>query len=80
MKTTITYQNKSFIEEDNTKIKLIKARCSCGNKLIIPLACAVLGIVKDCAHCGKDFPAKNHSQSIISSYKGLIEGEELVEL
>ena len=80
MKTVIKFNGRTFIEEDNTKIKLIKARCSCGNKLIIPLACAVLGIVKDCAHCGKDFPAKNHSESIISSYKDLIEGETIVSL
>lgn len=80
MKTVIKFNGKEYIEQDQTQIKLIKARCLCGNTLIIPLACAVLGIVKDCAHCSKDYPAKAHCAALAESYKSLIEGETIVSL
>lgn len=80
MKTVITYQGKKFTEIDNTNVKLIKARCKCGNELIIPLACAVLRIVKSCNHCHVSYPQHNHCAAITESYKDLIEGETTVSL
>lgn len=80
MKTTITYNGKQFTEENNSAPKLIRTRCKCDNELVIPLGALVLGLVKDCAHCGKDYPLVAHCRTITESYKGLIEGETSVDL
>jgi hypothetical protein len=73
MKTTITFDGKTFTELNNKAPRMINKVCSCGNPLYIPVATLVLGLVTDCAHCGKDYPAKAHCNAITESYKGLIE-------
>lgn len=73
MKTTITFNGKSYVENNNRAPRMINKACSCGNKMYVPIAVLVLGIVEDCAHCGKDYPALAHCNAITESYKGLIE-------
>jgi hypothetical protein len=79
-KTEIRYAGKTYIEENNNNIKLIKVRCCCGNPLVIPLATKVLGLVTDCAHCNKDYPFTAHCQALITSYKDLIKDQTIVSL
>lgn len=80
MKTIISYEGKTFEEKDNSNVEMISTNCACGNELYVPLATIVLGLVSDCAHCGKNYPQENHCEAITESYKGLIEGESIVEL
>jgi hypothetical protein len=72
MKTTITYKGKTFTELNNKAPRMITKACACGNKLNVPIAVLVLSLVEDCAHCGKDYPAKNHCDVLTESYKDLI--------
>jgi hypothetical protein len=51
---------------------MITKLCKCGNRMNIPIAVLVLGIVKDCAHCNKEYPALTHCNAITESYKDLI--------
>ena len=81
MKTVIRFEDREYVELDNSNVELTNVNCKCGNKLInIPLAVIVLGIVDSCSHCGKDYPLFNHCSTLRDSYLSLVEGEELVEL
>lgn len=73
MKTVITFNGKEYNEANNKAPRMINKLCKCGNSMYIPIAVLVLGIVEDCAHCGKDYPALAHCNAITESYKGLIE-------
>lgn len=73
MKTSITFGGKNYVEADNKNPRMINKKCKCGNSMNIPIAVLVLGIVEDCAHCGKDYPAVAHCNAITQSYKDLIE-------
>lgn len=73
MTTTIIFNGKEYIENNNKMPRMINTTCKCGNPMNVPIAVLVLGIVEDCAHCGKDYPAKAHCEAITESYKGLIE-------
>jgi hypothetical protein len=72
MKTTITFNGKTFTELNNKMPRMITKSCKCGNRMNIPIAVIVLGIVEDCAHCGKDYPAVAHCNAITEAYKDLI--------
>lgn len=89
MKTTIKYSRKTFIELDNNNPRMISTKCKkCSNPLHVPIGVIVLGLVTDCGHCGKNYPAQAHCEAITSSYLGLIAntssldeaGEQLVSL
>lgn len=80
MKTVITYNGKTFTELNNKNPRMITTFCKCGNRLNVPIAVIVLGIVEDCAHCDKDYPAVAHSAEVTDSYLGLIANEKFVSL
>ncbi len=73
MKTTITFEGKTYTELNNKMPRMINTKCKCGNSLNVPIGVLVLGIVTDCAHCGKNYPAKQHCAALTESYKDLIE-------
>jgi hypothetical protein len=72
MKTTITFNGRTFIEKDNTNIQLVRCKCKCSNKLIIPLGVLTLKLIEDCGHCNTDYPQSNHCQMLTNSYTDLI--------
>lgn len=80
MKTIITFNGKTYTELNNKLPRMINTKCECGNNLNVPIAVLVLGIVTDCAHCNKDYPAKQHCEALTESYKDLIEEGGLISL
>lgn len=82
MKTTVTYEDKTYTERDNQHPAMITRACNCGNVLTIPVAAWVLGLVTDCGHCHSTspFPATNHSAAITQGYKELIAEGGNIEL
>lgn len=73
MKTVIIFDGKEYTEDNNAAPRMINTKCKCGNALNVPIAVLVLGIVEDCAHCGKNYPAVAHCNAVTESYKSLIE-------
>lgn len=82
MITTVTYENKTYTEANNNEPVMSNKSCACGNKLYVPLAIWVLGLVTDCGHCTSPlpFPSLNHSAAITQSYVDLIADGGHIEL
>lgn len=80
MKTVVTFDGKQYTESNNKAPRMINKSCKCGNSMYIPIAVLVLGIVEDCAHCGKNYPSITHCQALTESYKSLIEEGGLISL
>jgi hypothetical protein len=78
MKSTISFEGKSYTERDNKNPLMSNKSCACGNPMHIPQGAWELGIVTSCSHCDikkEDyvFPFKNHCNYITQSYLELIE-------
>lgn len=76
----IIFNNKSAIEHNINNIVMTNKPCSCGNPMSIPLIARVLGLVEDCAHCGKDYPMEQHCLAVTQSYQSLIEDGGVINL
>ena len=76
----VIFNGKSAIEHNIIKVAMSNKPCACGNAMYVPLVTRVLGLVNDCAHCGKDYPMELHCQAVTDSYISLIEEGGIINL
>ena len=76
----VIFNGKSAIEHNINNVIMSNKPCDCGNPMNVPLIARVLGIVTDCAHCGKDYPMEHHCAAVTESYLELIEDGGIVDL
>jgi len=76
----VIFNGKSAIEHNVNNVMMSKKPCSCGNPMNVPLVARVVGLVTDCAHCGKNYPMEAHCNTITESYKSLIKDGGIVKL
>ncbi len=76
----VIFNGKSAIEPNVNKVMMSRKPCSCGNPMYVPTVARIVGIVTDCAHCGKDYPMEQHCKAVTQSYIDLIEDGGIIDL
>ena len=77
MQATVTFNGNTYTEQDINNVVMVNHVCNCGNHMHVPQGAIAVGIVEDCAHCGKDYPEENHCQMLTESWCGLIEDGDI---
>lgn len=79
MQATVTFNGKSYVEQDVDNITMTTYTCSCGNEMHIPLGAVVVGLTTSCGHCTANhgYPKEAHCASLTQGWECLVEDGDI---